>query len=321
VSTASVSLVVNGKAAGRLKPDVVARIEAAVQELGYRPALRAQELALGTVSTVGIIVPDIGNPYFGLLLAGMAEALGVKHPLTVTIPPAGREYGLNEVRQAMLADLGALVLTSPSLDVVAALQPEDNVVLLDAPGAPPHWRSVVWDMQAACRDMADHLAGQGHSKIAYLGLEHGPQAATLKHRRELVETELRRVGASVVEDLTIVEASAIEALSVVRERIEASLARGVTALVVEDDWYALGVLNALESLGIEVPRRLAVVAFNDGPVSTVSSPSLSSVSLDARQLGRLAGEMASDVVRGAERSPRRQVLASRFVERASTRTT
>lgn len=318
VSTASVSLVVNGKAAGRLRPEIRTRVEAAIAQLGYRPQRRAQELSLGVNRTVGIIVPDIANPFFGYLLAGLAEAIGNDYELSLTVPSNGHQYGAEDVKHALRNAPGVLLLASPSRGLVESLEPDQRVVLIDAPAAGPGWNALDWDLGPGCADLAGHLYMTGHERIAYLGLARRHDVLTLQYRRDALDGELASHGASIVADLLIPDTSATEAAEAVQKEIGRLVSMGVTALVLEDDLYTLGVFAALHAAGIVVPTQMSVAAFNNTQISRLTMPSVTAVELDARAMGRLAADAARDVAAGRQDEPLTTTLPCALITRDST---
>ncbi|CAN5209608.1 LacI family DNA-binding transcriptional regulator [soil metagenome] len=316
VSVATVSLVANRKAAGRVTQETERRVLDAIKQLDYRVNTTASALSQCRRDTVAFVSPDPTNPFFSLVLEGIVSVLDDALSLTVLVPRHGDDYDPSTVQRALAADLAGLVLASPGRTLLDSIAPTCPTILLDSGETRPGMSSMDLDVEAAGVGFADHLVGLGHTRVGYVGV--GRDKATLQHRREALHDQLGVRGASLaVPDLILsrmtTESSFEAALEVLPGWVEA----GITAVVCGDDLLAYGVLRAAEQLGIAVPAQLSVAGFNDLPYSAMVTPSLTSVDLSARELGARAGRLLNGMLLGAE-EPTSATLRTSVVARDST---
>lgn len=316
VSVATVSLVANGKAAGRVTPQTRERVLAGIRQLDYRVNTTASALAQGRRETVAFVSPDPTNPFFSLVLEGIVDELDESLSLTVLVPSHGDDYDPSTVQRALAGDLAGLVLASPGRTLLDSIAPTCPTILLDSGETRADMASVDLDVETAGLKLADHLVGLGHRRVAYVGV--GRDKATLQHRREALHEQLLLRGADlVVPDLTIQRMTTAVTLDAAFGVLRHWIDEGITAVVCGDDLLAYGVLQAARRLGIEVPVTLSVAGFNDLPYSAMVSPSLTSVDLSARELGASAARALNGLLLGTV-PVGRATLRARLVAREST---
>ena len=113
-SVATVSLVVNGKAAGRVKPEIEKRVWHAVGQLNYQVNSSASALARKRPNTVALVFPDPTDPFFSMVLDGVLSALGDEFRLNLFAPRTAEDYGPDTVQRAMAGDLAGLIVGRPA---------------------------------------------------------------------------------------------------------------------------------------------------------------------------------------------------------------
>lgn len=313
VSVATVSLIANGKSSGRVTPDTEARVRSAIAELDYRVNSTASALAQGRRDTVTFMSPDPGNPYFAVVLDGLASSLDESLTLTVLWARGGDDYDPSAVQRALAGDLAGLVLVNPDADLLDAIAPTCPTILLDSAQTRPGMSSMELDVEAGGIALADHLAGLGHRRVAYLGVDR--DKPTFQARRRALRDQLRAHGAGLVADIEVARMTSQASLDGALAALPGLVADGVTAVVCVDDLLAYGVLQAAGHLGISVPGQLSVAGFNDLPFSAMVS--LTSVDLSARELGARAGQRLNEMLLGSQPGPT-ETLRTRVVAREST---
>lgn len=316
-SLSTISLVFNGKDAGRVGPELRARIYAAATELGYRVNTTASALARGQLESIGFVSPDPVNPFFSMVLDGLTHGLEGAFSLTILMPEGGEDYTLKTVRRALAGNLAGLVLASPGAEFLASFIPTCPTVVLDAGGLAGAMPSIDLDVRSAVRELADYLASLGHDRVAYVGVSR-EKKASLQHRREELQAGLRRHGSGLAADDLMLEGLTIDDACRGFLRIwPAWSAAGVTAVVCGDDLHAYGVLRAARSLGLSIPDDLSLVGFNDLPYSELTAPALSSVNLSAGLLGTEAAALLRAYIASGD-VPESKILPSTLVVREST---
>lgn len=184
VSTATVSLVANGKTQGRVSEDNISRVRSAIAELGYVVDSIGSSLARGVSSIVILVMPDVSNPFFANVIAGVRESLGSEYQLLLSVTDAGESPQADDVRKLLaLRPAGLLVGAPPSAEFLEELSPAGGpLVLLDAPGLESYAPSVNLDVAQGARELARHLAASGHIRAAYVDGVTG--TTTFQLRRE-----------------------------------------------------------------------------------------------------------------------------------------
>jgi DNA-binding LacI/PurR family transcriptional regulator len=315
VSTATVSLVVNGKAGGRVTSATQERVWAAVRELDYRVHAAASRLATGNPGTVVFVSPDPTNPFFSLLLDGLLDGLDERLTLTLAAPRGGDDYDTQTVRRAQSADIAGLVLASPGDELVRELRSGRPTVLIDAGVRVDGMSGIDIDVGEGARLLADHLLALGHRRFAFVGVDRDKR--TLRRRRERLGLHLQQQGGRfVVPDLAVPRMTMDASYRATVAAIDGWIAAGVTAVVAADDLLAFGALRAARQRGVDVPGTLSIAGFNDMPYAGMVTPSLTSVDLRARELGRATAVLLTELL--ADGTPSWAELEPRLAVREST---
>ncbi|WP_104109866.1 MULTISPECIES: LacI family DNA-binding transcriptional regulator [unclassified Arthrobacter] len=315
VSAATVSLVTNGKTAGRVSEENIAKVEQAVRELGYVVDGLGSSLAKGHSNIVILVAPDVSNPFYAKVIAGLREVIGQKYALLLSVTDAGQTPDPEDVRRLLALRPAGLLIDAPSARFLAELQATEPMVLLDTAGISEDLPSVNFDVACGARLLAQHLAGQGHRNVAYLDSSTGTE--TFRLRRAAFCAEAGALGCEVVAVAqTTIDVGA--AALMFAEAWPQWSAAGVTAIVCATDTQAYGVLQEARVVGLAVPHSLAVTGFDDLPYSQTSSPGLTTVHLPAMEMGRLAGKALLQVIGGEDVAATPVVLEATLVVRGST---
>jgi LacI family transcriptional regulator len=286
-SVSSVSLVVSGKAEGRVRQETQDAIHAAIARLGYRLNTTASALASGTSLGVGFLSPDPTNPFFSMVLDGLGDTLTDRYALNVLVPTGGADYDRSTVRRALAGDFAGLVLASPSERLLDGFVPTCPTVLLDAGGPVAGLAGVDVDLRSALAELAAHLTGLGHRRVAYLGFRR--EKASVQGRRYQLAEALQQRGA--VLDATTVELTGLTesaAQAAFASTWPAWRATGVSAVVCGDELFAYGVLRACREQGVRSRRpvrrrvRQPAVLVADRPTADVGGPVRAAAGTDRR---------------------------------------
>ena len=304
---------------------VAGHVRGIAQEMGYVTNMHARSLAGGIASSIGLIVSEIGDPYFSEIASGLI-GVATEHQRMVQISHAGDpDAVLAQIRLLRAYRVGAIVLagsgfSDPALEAAANAE----LASFQASGGRVavigrHHISadaVLPDNVAAGRSVGTYLLGLGHRRIAIVA---GP--ATLNSVADRVAGTLEALGslespeASV--SVTHHEFTRAGGAAGVAALVEAGLLGGdgggeVTAIIALSDVMALGVLAELRERGIRVPDDVSVVGFDDIPVA--ADVALTTVRLPMAELGAAALRMA--MLEPASR-PRRKTTGHELVVRAS----
>ncbi|MFQ4147967.1 LacI family DNA-binding transcriptional regulator [Arthrobacter sp. LAPM80] len=318
VSAATVSLVTSGKTAGRVSNENIARVDAAVAELGYVVDGLGSSLAKGRSNIVILVAPDVSNPFYAKVIAGVREAIGGDFQLLLSVTEAGEIPEPDDVRRLLALRPAGLLVDAPSARFLEELRVPDPMVLLDAAGIASDAPSVNFDVAHGARMLAGHLAGLGHSKVAYLDSATGTE--TFRVRRDAFTEAAAALGIEVVaKGSSTIDVGA--AALVFTGSWPGWSRKGVTAVVCATDTHAYGVLQEARVAGVAVPGALAVTGFDDLPYSETSNPGLTTVHLPALEMGKLAGRQLSRLIAGEEIDVPHLILEATLVVRGSTLST
>jgi DNA-binding LacI/PurR family transcriptional regulator len=291
------------------------RVLAAAAQLRYEPNRAARGLITGRTGNIGVIVPDLGNPFFHAVLQG-AQARARRADYAVFVAD-GQESAAEEesLIVAMGKQVDGIVLCSSRLEPTAldALGPTPRLVLLNRriPGLP----AVVLDSADGMRQAVRHLTGLGHTRCVFVP---GPRRSwSDQQRRRGLRAAARSTGLEV-----ITLGPSAPTFTAGREIADAVVATGATAVLAYNDLVAVGILNRLAELGVAVPARLSVVGFDDIPLAAMVTPPLTTVALPAVQAGAVAVDVLlqrldTDVEAIAPRAVAR-TLPAELVVRGST---
>ena len=296
VAPCTVSRVLNGHDAEHMRPETKERILASIRELDYTPVKAAQRLRRQRTHALGILVPDITNLYFALLIRGV-ESVAFEHGFTSLICDSSHD-GRRESRylEMLLAEdaEGVLLVPSGRVDVSALRRLVGRgvrIMLVDRriEGFPV----VEANNRGASRALAEHLLGLGYRHMAYIS---GPaDVSTAQDRLHGFRDALDAAGRGLVttERGAFTFESGFDAARRVLRRDK------VDAIVAANDLMAFGVLRAIEEEGLSVPRDIGVAGFDHVPhvpYATFLRPELTTVDVPVHEMGREAARRLLDGV-------------------------
>ncbi len=307
-SIATVSRVLNGRAVADRA--LVDRVRSAARELGYRPNMVARDFRHGVTRTIGVIVPDLANPFFAEVVKGLAQDVTAgDHRLLIA--DCGEDPD-EEMRLAgeLAGRCDGVVLCSPrmSADDLAAVACWGIPLVCtnrEVRGLP--LGTIGIDSAVGMTQAVRHLAGLGHRHIGYLA---GPASSWSDRQRR---AGLRKAAGDVRVSVLVAGSTSEAGYAA----LPSLLRRKATAVLAFNDLVALGALACLREMRLEVPSALSVVGFDDIPVAAFLGPPLTTVSLPKVELGRRAGAMLRELLVDAA-AVRRERLPSSLVVREST---
>jgi LacI family transcriptional regulator len=306
VSHTTVSHVLNGTK--RVRPEVADRVRGAVEALGYRMNRQAQALRRGQSRTLGLILPDLTNPFF----PGLAQAIGLaarQAGFTLTLVDSLEEVsveaeGLHRLAEEQIA--GAIWVP------VGPFEPLPfPVVLVDrtADGVD----GVEADHFLGGRLQARHALELGHRRV---GLLSGPpHLRSARLRREGFLAEAEQGGLEVVWEERV--PFSLELTFGAKARLQK--ARGeVTLVVAANDLIALAALEAMREAGIGVPEEVSLIGYDDIPWATLAYPPLTTVRQPIGSMAEAAVELLLRRLEEPEGEAVQVVLPVTLVPRGST---
>jgi LacI family transcriptional regulator len=313
-STASRAL--NPETARLISPDVVARIAETAARLGYRRDMIAASLRTSRSRLVGVLVPDLANPVFAPILAGVEAAL-TQHHYAVLVANAGGDVGALELIESLVARRaeGLILATARSRDRVLAhcLDLGLPTVLVNRGDLDGRLSAVTPDDRQGMRLAVLHLAGLGHRRIGHLA---GPQD---------VSTGLLRAEGfrSAMEEAGLEPGPVVVAAGYSREAGEAAVERlldeeGLTAIAAANDLLALGAMRAVAARGLRCPNDVSITGHNDMPLVDMVEPPLTTIRICHDLIGREGARLLLERIAQPDLPPAQIRTSPALILRAST---
>ena len=295
-----------------VRPATRARVEAAARRLGYRPNRAARGLITGRTGNLGLIVPDLSNPFFAAVVKGVqaaARAADYSGFIADTDEEADVEVDL---LRALTKQVDGLILCSPRApdDELATVGPDSTVVLMNRRAG--DWPSLTVDNADGMRQAVDHLAALGHRRVAFVA---GPRTSWSGAQRERGLRAAAAAGGTELVHLGYFPPQFEGGVAAA----DLALASGATAVIAYNDVVALGLLSRLGARGVPVPAAISVVGCDDIGMSAMSHPALTTVAVPKRSAGRATvGLLLSMLDAAQDAGPLHRELPTQLIVRGTT---
>jgi DNA-binding LacI/PurR family transcriptional regulator len=316
----------------RVRPEVRAKVEAAARRLSYRgPDPKGRLLRAGKVNAIGLVVMDsltyfVSDPFCREFMRGVSEVCDERGAGVSLVSAVDTTSAAWNISSAVVD--GFILYCVGDSDRLLELTRRRQLPFVAADvDAGPDANSILTDNRGGARLAAEHLIGLGHRRFGILSLEtvaDGRAGVMDRERRlaaEYAATRDRLLGYEdglaaagiAIDDVPIVESfndrrSAAEGAATLFD-----MAPEMTAVLAMSDVLALAALDEARRRGLDVPKNLSVVGFDDVPEAAASAPPLTTIAQPIVEKGRLAAQMIFDG--GA---PRKELLRVSLVQRAST---
>ena len=299
------------------------RVLQAAADLSFRPNRLARALVTARTSTIGAIVHDISDPYFGEIVRGLEDAARLHgYQLFVCSSDRDAERELEYVRALLSYRVDGLVFAGGGIEnedyqrelrkTLDGFRSTGGAVVMLAPNsykAP----SVVPDNEGGARLLTRHLIGLGHRSIGFIsGPDHlRTSAIRLQgHRAELEEAGLEYRDELVESGQFTAEGGARAVGLLLERRLD------LTAVFAASDLMAFGVLSELSARSIRVPEDISVAGFDDVRPAAYAGVPLTTVAVPMQALGADGARVLLEILE--DKKPRSRVLPVELVERQST---
>ena len=308
VSLGTVSHVLNNTA--KVREPTRKRVLEAVQAAGYQPSQLARALRRDKTNMIGMIIPDITNPFFPAVVRG-AEDVAFSNGYRLVLCNTDNDHSkelvhLNELRTYLPA--GLIVIPSNFSDLTAQAeiyrQAGTGVVCIDR--LPKNWSgdSVTADNEEGAYNATRYLLQMGHARLAAIT---GPLHLTNAQERlggfkRAVREAKLHLSPEYVQEATFDKSGGYSKALVLLRLIPRP-----TAIFAGNDMIALGALLAIREAGLRCPEDVSLMGFDDLDLAETTNPSLSSVSQSGYQLGTTAARILLDRLEG-DKSPAKQLV-------------
>ena len=285
VSPTTVSRYLNNRI--ELPASTSARIDAAIQKLDYRPNVLAKRLSTGKTEAIGLVTPEIREPFFAEL-ASAVEDEADRHGYTIfmasTRSDRAREIAaINRLHDRHVDGLIMMTNTPDDGTLAKLIARRRNVVLVDEDIPGVNVPRVFVENEAGAREATQHLIEAGHRNIGYIG---GPVGLfSAEERKAGFRRALHEAGIAPREDLIRVGSFSPD---FAKDAVGDFLAMDdpPTAIFGSSDYLVIGAVRGLRNAGISVPAEMSLVGFDDVPMTDLLQPPLTSVRQPMEALGR-----------------------------------
>jgi LacI family transcriptional regulator len=319
VSLATVSLALNGS--NKVNKDTKLRIKEIADELNYVPNARARALVKKSTKTIGLVIPEVVNPFFAELAQSIKDYVRSQDfnvILCSTDYQSEEElryinmFRSGQVDGAIFACVGDMMAEHNDL-IIKLVKENIPVIYVDRDGVDHDLIPVVKsDVYHAAYQAADYLISLGHKNLAFAGQSverlNGFKSALMKHGLELKEENM------------YYDFLKMEGGYAVGEKIAARKEKP-EAVVCLNDEMAIGVIQALIAKKVKVPEEISVVGIDNIKMANFYNPSLTTVNIPVSQMGKKAAEILLKRIEGQALSPKEKffIFPTELIIRDSSR--
>ena len=316
VSMGTVSHVINGSAA--VREPLKRRVLEAIRQLGYQPSQLARALRRNQTSMIGMIVPDITNPFFTAMVRG-SEDVSYQNSYRLLLcntdnDPSKEIAYLKELRSYRIAGLILIPSASSQFETMQDLEGSGPVVCLDRRPASWEGDTITVDNAGGAFAAAEHLIALGHRSIAII--TGNMQLTNAVGRVEGFRAALRKARIEIEPEY--IQEGRFDRLSGYEKmRVLLRLRPRPTAVFASNDLIALGALAAVRESGLRCPEDISLVGFDDLEFSELVHPALTTVSQPGYQMGAKGASLLLRRLRGGAEAPQHVVLPTELKVRDS----
>ncbi|MBF8190333.1 LacI family DNA-binding transcriptional regulator, partial [Nonomuraea sp. K274] len=292
------------------------KVQAAIDELGYRPHAAARAMR-GRTFTIGVLLPHLRNPFFPDLVEGLSAQVG-EAGYQVIMVQGGAPAGAGSAATHAAERRAVHALVDRQVDGILMIAPVGSKSQIEeiAETTPTvvlgrHERSAVYDAvldddEAGAELVVEHLIALGHRRVAHIGQKDHSHArpGDLLHtiRMETYRRVMREHGLAA--EIAVATTSYTEEGGYAGARELLARSPRPTAIFAGADLAALGALAAIHERGLSVPRDVSVAGYDDTRLAALDNISLTSVDQDGASMGRTAGRLLLERLQGRTASVR-----------------
>lgn len=315
-SIATVSRVINNSS--NVKEETRQKVLKAIKELNYQPLTR--QSVVRENQFIGLVVPDVSNPFFGKMARGLADAAGKFGYSIILCNIDGICGGEDDYLLDLIENRvdGVIYASSHRIREVIkrAKQKKVPLVMLDREIKYTDVNTVTIDNNYGAFLATEHLISLGHKKIAFIG---GPKNFQISEQRRIgYEKALEKYGLSYDEELVYAGIFTMESGFKAMKRLLEDK-KNFSALIAANDLMAIGAINCLSQHGISVPDDVSVVGFDDISIASTMEPKLTTVAYPIERISERSLELLMKQISNEDVSPEKITLFPKLAVRGSTK--
>jgi DNA-binding LacI/PurR family transcriptional regulator len=312
---------------GYVSQSVRKRVLKAAAKLDYRPNMIARQLRSQRLSAIGILLPDIANPFSAELVNGMKQVFD-ESGYSTFIALSSRSVEQEEASLRAFVDHrvdGLIVATRGTKmgdEVLKNLARQGiPTVTIGRPVKIAGMDFVSADHWQGAFDVVSHLISLGHSRIGFIGISHADRLSLRRYQGYAAALEQAGIPINPAYTVGPPEAPAFATQEDGFEGMTrlANLKRPPTAVFARNDFAAIGALRAAHKLGLRVPREIAIAGFDNIPLAAFTTPPLTTIEQPIAQQGSAAAKFLLDRIEKRYKGPARKLsMPCSLIVREST---
>ena len=317
VSVATVSRVINNEPS--VSSSIRAAVEKSIEELNYKVKSNDTDRK-NHICRIGLVIPDIANPYFSLLIKGISNIARI-HGAEIVLYDANSEeeiedHNFDQIRHQNIDGIIYIPFTElPNQHVTDLMIEGFPLVFLDRAFELENICSVTSDNEEGAYQATTYLGNLGHRKIVFLSGTH--HFSTSRTRLTGYKRGLRESGIQVDDSLIIYgDTSQESAYNEIQKYLDNNR-NPFTAIFASNDMMAYGAWKALEERGKRIPEDISIVGYDDIPFSSFIK--LTTIAQPSYEIGRNAMLLLCDLIEKRREPPQRLVLRDSLIIRKSSR--
>jgi LacI family transcriptional regulator len=319
VSKSTVSHVINQTRF--VEDDTRQRVLRAIQDLNYRPSSIARSLVSRRTGTAGLLISDVGNPFYPDVILGVEEvALANGYSIFLCNTGYDLNRGMKFIHSLIDRSVDGIMFMSSNMSIEMIAEVYQNaiqMVVLDwgSANVSEMAATITIDFNLGILEAVQHLVALGHQRIAFAG---GPASMwTAKVRKQAFLDAVQFCRPAIQESILVEGDLRIEGgYQAFREL--ASLSPRPSAVIAANDLTALGILWAARNAGYRLPQDLSVIGLDDIELASRVAPALTTIALPRYEIGRLAMQNLLSLIREPLEPKNNQKVATRLIVRDST---
>lgn len=319
VHKATVSRALNPATEHHVKVATAKKVQRAAKQLGYIPNIMARGLRMSLSMTIGVIVPDLENPIFPPIMRGIENYLSPRGYTALLANTDGRDSLERAAFDSLLERrVDGFVMATGQAEhplLTDAYARGIRAVMLNRGAVGVPYPLVTGDDAAGISAAVIHLAGLGHRRMMHIA---GPDNFTTSLARSRAFTAACAGLGSVEYQVVTAPALTVAAGKSTMDTILSGGAFHPTAIVAGNDLLAIGILHSLREHGLECPRDISVIGFNDMPFAEDFQPPLTTIHVPQRELGAEAARLLLDGIKLGRQEPLTVTLPVSLTVRSST---
>jgi len=313
VSPSTVSRALNNHP--RISDKTKKQIDALAKEMGYVPSGIARDLVGKRSATIGVAVADFLDPFYSDIISGIEDiAITNNHHVFVSSFYRDQQRELTLLNTFYERRLAGIIVAGSVMDQEYLCFPHRDAMPAVLINCPQHPFSVSANKVLGARLAVEHLIELGHRRIAHV--RHGHDYETAQLRLTSYKKTLNQYGIPV-DDRYIVAGDERFTGGVRAVDQLLALPEPPTAVFCFNDMTAVGVINGLLKKGIDVPKDISVVGFDDMDIASFYHPALTTVHQPTYQIGRESAKMLSALIEG-NKNIKAQLIEPQLIVREST---